>query len=247
MLAAGAATLLLLAGAPSAMAAKSTFGGSIKPNRGPVGTPLKLTLRFTLDPEPGPNPATLRRVEMRFPPNARVNNRLFPTCAPELINRYLNTKRCPKLSRIGRGVGRADTPNADVYNVPVRFTFFNGPRGGIVIFVQAENPVVINEAFEARLIRTRGRYGYRLIANVPPTLQVINDAPITDPTAWFVGLRRFQSTVGITRKVRGKTRGFIEARTRCPRSRRVPIRASFDFLQSVHRRTSSAGWIRCRP
>ena len=240
-LAAAAAVALLLVGAPSALAARSTFSGSISPDRGPVGTPLRLRLRFTIDPVGGPNPATLTRVEMWFPPNARVNGHLFPTCSAAAINARQNFSACPKGSLIGRAKGRADTPPVDVYNVPVRFTLFNAPRGGITVHVYAENPILVNRAFEARLIRTRGTYGYRLDARVPVDLQDIN----YPGGGYWVGLRSFDSTVGITRVVRGKRRGYIESTTLCPKSGRVPIRAKFTFLRG-HAPSTSSGAIRCR-
>ena len=239
-----AASAALLAVAPPAIAdTKSTLSGSISPVRVKPGAPLNLTIGFTLDPtERGADPATLTQIVIDFPKNAVHNGRLFPSCSAAAINARQNFSACPKGSQIGRGTGRADTPAVDVYNVPVRFTLFNA-RGGkaITIHVYAENPIVVNHAFEAPIKRVRGRYGYRLTAKVPEILQEINGKG----GGWFVGLRKFRSTVGGTRVVKGKRRGFIEAKS-CPRGGRAPIAARFSFLRDSAP-SSARSWIRCMP
>ena len=126
----------------------------------------------------------------------------------------------------------------ELENVPGTVTLFNGPGGrSITVHIHLTNPALISIAFDAPLRRTRGKYGYVLTANVPEGLQTLI-APDS-----YGALRRFTTTVGITRKVRGRTRGYIEAK-RCPRSGRVPVAGAF-FFNEDRATTSATGTIRC--
>jgi hypothetical protein len=240
-LAAAAATALLLVSAPAAMGQPNTFSGSINPNKGPIGSPIRLTIGFTLGADAGREAGTLSRVDVFFPPNARTNGAKFPSCSAETINARRNFAGCPKGSKIGRGRIMADVPATDVFNVPATITFFNGAGGKtITMHVDAQNPVVINEAFSADLIRTRGRFGYHLIARIPPTLQEIADG-------WFAQVRRFTSTIDAWTRDRrtGRRIPYIESTTLCPRSLGVPIASRYEFLRDYAPLSASAT-IRCR-
>lgn len=221
------------------MAASSSITGKINPDKGKPGTPLRLFVRFTTEGDEGEQSATLSRVVVQLPPNAVQNAKLFPTCTAKEINARKSLKVCPAKSLIGRGRLRADVPNADVFNVPADITFFNGSRSGnrITIHVFAIRPVDISLAFDASLVRTKGRYGYKLTANIPEALQEIY------PT-WYPQVRWMDSTFNQTIVVKGKKRGYIEAK-KCPKSGRVPIAGSFGFRQGSS--TSSQGWITCKP
>jgi len=238
-LAAAGVTALLLATAPAAMATTSSISGSIKPNHGKPGTPIALKVGFTLDPAEGAVPDTLSKVVVNLPPNGVQNAKFFPICTAAQINAAKSFKRCPKGSQVGRGSLRADVTAVPVYNVPGRVTFFNGSKNGkkLTIHIRATNPVDINQAFEASIVRTRGRYGYRLTANIPESLQEIYPS-------WFAQVRRFESTFDAKRKVKGKMRGYIEAK-KCPKSRRVPVAGTFGFRAGGS--SSAQSWISCRP
>ena len=235
-----AASALLLATAPSALAAESGITGKISPNKGPVGTPLDLSIGFTIRAADGEQP-TLSTAVLDFPNNAVQNGKLFPSCTAAQINAKRGRfTSCPKGSQIGKGSLRADVPNADVYNVPGRVTIFNGAGGkSLTVHIYATNPVLISEAFDAPLVKTSGRFGYRLTSNVPYSLQEISDG-------WFAVLKSFNTTVGATRTVRGRKRGYIEAK-RCPRGGRAPIAGAFSFMNGTGAATSTTGFISCRP
>jgi hypothetical protein len=233
-LAAAAATALLLAAAPAAQATQSTISGKISPNKGKPGTPLALTIGFTITRENGEN-NTLRKVVLDFPPNAVANGAKFPSCMPAAINARRSFNSCPKGSLIGRGSLVADVPATDVYNVPGKVTLFNGAGGkSITVHIYAENPVLISQAFTAPLRKTSGRYGYKLTADIPYELQEISDG-------WFAEVKRFTTTVDA--KWRG--RGYIEAK-RCPKGGRAPIAGAFDFLREAAP-TSALGFVTCKP
>jgi len=236
---AAASALLLATVAPAALATTSSISGSIRPNHGKPGTPMALRVGFTLDPAEGAVPDTLSKVVVQLPPNGVQNAQFFPTCSAAQINAAKSFKRCPKGSQIGRGSLRADVTAVPVTNVPGTVTFFNGSRNGkrITIHIRALRPVDINEAFDASLVKTRGRYGYKLTANIPMSLQEIYPS-------WFAQVRRFESTFDAKIKVKGKTRGYIEAK-KCPKSGRVPVAGAFSFMAGGS--SSAQSWITCKP
>ena len=113
---------------------------------------------------------------------------------------------------------------------------FNG-RGGrsIVFYFHGTNPARVDTAFAASLRRRRGgMWNYILDVPVPETLQVVAGIPIY--------VAEFVSTVGATRRVNGRRRGFIEAWS-CPPGGRAPVRGDFDFLESAP--VGVRSWIRC--
>lgn len=240
-MAATTAAAALLAVAPGAQAAsRMTMTSSIKPNRGPIGSPINLKVGFTIDPATEGGPLdTIRRVVVLFPPNARHNAKFFPACTAAQINAALSTRACPRGSLIGRGSGRADVTEADVFNVPYTITFFNGSRSGnrITVHVYAERPVVINLAFEASLVKTSGRYGYRLTFDLPYALQEIYPS-------WFAQVRTLGTEIRAFTKVRGRRIPFIESTTLCPRSNFVPVASTYTFLDGSS--TDVEARIACR-
>ncbi len=220
-LAAAAATTLLLVAAPTAMAARGSLSGSINPNKGPIGSPINLSIGAVLDPDtPDRERGTLSKIELFFPPNARTNGAKFPYCAPETINARRSFSGCPKGSKIGTGKLRADVPAVPVSDVPGDIVIFNGKGGkSVTINIEAHNPVEIFEAFTATLVRTKGRYGYHLSGNIPRSLQEINDG-------WFAEVRRFSTSI----KATWRGTPYIESTTLCPKSLSVPIAGRFSFM-----------------
>ncbi|ADB48990.1 hypothetical protein [Conexibacter woesei] len=217
-----AAAAALLAGAPSASATRATVNAKAMPQNAPPGTPLTLVASATLSPDLPGQSMTLTAADVRFPDHVTINRRLFPVCRAATINaargRFTN---CPAGSRIGGGSFRADVPGADVFNVPGRLTIFNGGEGLVTAHVYATNPVLVSEAFECRLVRTSGRFGYRLNIEIPYRLQEISEG-------WFAEVRTLNFTVGAKTKVRGRTRGLIEAERW---DDNVPFAVSFSFLR----------------
>ncbi len=219
VLAAGA---VLCAGAPAASATRATVAAKVTPQNARPGTPLTLAVRATLAPDQPGQSLTLAAADVRFPDNIGFNRRLFPACRAATINAAGGSfKDCPAGSRIGSGTFRADVPAADTLDVPGRLTLFNGGEGIVTVHAFAENPVLVSEAFETRLVRTSGRFGYRLLIPVPYRLQEISED-------WFVELRSIAFTVGAKTKVRGRTRGLIEAGRW---DGDVPFAATFSFLR----------------
>jgi hypothetical protein len=238
-LTAAAATALLLVAAPSAMAARGSLSGSISPDKGPIGSPINLSIGAVLDPDtPDRERGTLSKIELFFPPNARTNGAKFPYCAPETINARRSFSGCPKGSRIGTGTLRADVPAVPVMNVPGNIVIFNGKGGkSVTINIEAHNPVEIFEAFTAKLVKTKGRYGYHLSGDIPRSLQEINDG-------WFAEVRNFRTKIAAT--WRGTP--YIQSTTLCPKSLSVPIAGRFSFMSRPNGDSplSVTSTIRCR-
>jgi hypothetical protein len=238
-LAAAAATALLLATAPTALAAEYDFTSSINPNKGPIGSPINLKVGFRFGADEGREAGILRKVDVWFPPNARPNGAQFPSCTPEVINARRSFAGCPKGSQIGRGAIRADVPAADVFNVPARLTFFNGPGGkSVTIHAYAENPVLISQAFKAPLTRTSGRYGYHLVAPIPDTLQEIADG-------WFAQVRTMTTSISASITKRGRKIPYIQSTTLCPNSLGVPSASRIEFMRD-YAPVDLTTTIRCR-
>jgi hypothetical protein len=238
------------------MANTSTITGSVKPNSHvKPGTPLTLKVAFTLNPTGGLLPGTLSSVIVQLPPQAVDNGALFPSCTPETINAVSGSgKNCPKGSRIGKGDIRADVWAVDnLRNVPASIEFYNGPGGkSLTMLVHVIRPARVNVAFKAPLVRTHGRYGYKLTAPIPDILQDLQGAG----GGWYPAVRKLSATVGTTMKVRGRTRGYIEAK-RCPKSGKVPLAGTFNFKDldtstpaqpgTDNAATTAQGMITCKP
>jgi hypothetical protein len=231
---AGATLATVVASAPAATDVR--LDGRLTPvirevPRRPPPMTLTMTARFTGD-GPGVEPPILDRSVIRFPFGSTLNNRLFPACEAALINRR-GPEACPRGSLIGRGHALVF---ADTERQRLTVRLFNGRRGrSIVFYVHGTNPARVDTAFAAPLRRRHGgRWNYVLTIPVPGTLQVVAGIPLH--------VAEFVSTVGATRRVRGRRRGFIEAWA-CPPGAQVPVRGEFEFLQSTPVQVSS--WIRC--
>ena len=232
-----AAALISVASAGSATAdTQVQLNGRLSPvirevPRQPPAMTLRMTALFTGD-GPGFQPPILDYSVIRFPYGSRLNNRLFPHCEPALINRR-GPDVCPKGSLIGRGYANVF---ADTERQRLTVRLFNG-RGGksIVFYFHGTNPARVDVAFAAPLRRLGGgMWNYILNVPVPETLQVVAGIPIY--------VREFVSTVGATRRVNGRRRGFIEAWS-CPPGGQAPVRGDFDFLESAP--VGVRSWIRC--
>lgn len=233
-----AAAALALA-APTAAATTSSISGTVVPDHARPGTPLAVHLGFRLDPENGAEPATLSRLVLLLPHGARQNASLFPVCTAATINAAKSPHVCPRGSRIGAGTARADVTAVDMFGVPATVTFFNGSRSGerITLWVQVVRPARVSMAIDTTMVKTRGRYGFKVTSALPDSLQEI--AP-----GWFQQMRSFESTLDARRTVGGRVRGYLEA-TRCPASGRAPIAGTFFFRDGSNSSTQS--WVTCRP
>jgi hypothetical protein len=242
--AAAAATLIVAAAAPAADAPSTptaTLKASVKPNhlvRGLTnkhGMPIKLTFDARIN-QPAGSSYQLQKVVVKFPNGVgKPNGNLFPSCSEAKLKAAHNRlSACPKGSKIGSGIAVGTAVDIGVTSTG-RITLFNGPHGKSIVFnVSIIHPALLNRDFTAPLRRIHGKYGYVLTNNIPPDLQSILDGPIV--------VRRIKVTSGITRKVHGVKRGYIEA-FKCPKSHKAPMHADFFFSGGV--KTSADAAIAC--
>jgi hypothetical protein len=219
------ATVACLAAVPSAMAANhARLGGKITPViRGIPKTPqpaaLSLSLGFTGDD--GAPASVLQRAIIQFPYGSRLNGSLFPSCDPKKLADH-GKSACPKGSRIGGGtaVGTA----ADIRE-EITVSLYNGKGGkSIVFYLQGDNPVILNVPWASPLESfSSGFWNFKLTVDVPEILQRI--------VGLDVAIEDFSVKVDGKRKVKGRTRGYIETLI-CPPGALVPMRGTFSFLDA---------------
>ena len=188
----------------------------------PNTTSANLAVNLTFNGPNGTSAATLKQAILRFTYGARVNGALFPSCTADRIR---NHKPCPKGSQIGKGTGLGtvgDPPNAA--EEPITLTLYNGPKGKSIVFrIQGDQPAVIDVPFDAQFkTLSGGTYNYELTIDVPEILQRIAGLPVS--------IKHLNVTVGATRKVNGKKRGWIEVLI-CPPKALVPIAGDFSFVE----------------
>ncbi len=236
--AAAAATLISAAAATAASAPGLTtsISASVTPNHivgGPYspnhGMPVKLHVTLNIN-HPAGSRYQLQKVTFKFPSGVgKPNGNLFPSCsAAKLKAAHGRLSACPKGSQIGTGTAIGTAVDIGVTSSG-RLALFNGPGGKSIVFnVNIVTPALINDTFNAPLVKTGGRYGYVLTNNIPSDLQTILDGPII--------VRKIDVTTGATKVVHGVKRGYVEA-YKCPKSHKAPVHADFTFSGGV---TSSA-------
>jgi hypothetical protein len=245
--AAGAALLLLAATAPAADAPSATISGSVSPNafgklRNGVGHSLALTLEGKVVRSANEASPILTNMVLSLPTNAVANGRLFPSCTAATLNRRGGRpSACPKGSRLGGGPATAHVHSLNI-DVGGRLNVYNGP-GGTSVVMQAvfTQPADINVAFDAPLVKTSGRYGYRTIINIPSTLRDILPDTQAGLTSFNVTLR-----ATTTQTVKGKKvkRGYIEP-TSCPKKRDLPLHADYRYLEGTTTSADSTIHVSC--
>jgi hypothetical protein len=196
-------------------------GGPYSPSH---GMPISLSYDARIT-HPAGSRWKLIRVIVKFPAGVgKPNGNLFPSCsASKLRAANGNLAVCPKGSKIGSGVATGTAVDIGVTSTGT-LTLFNGPGGKSIVFnVNIITPALINDTFDAPIVKTHGTYGYMLTNNIPADLQTIIGGPII--------VRRIQATTNrLIRVVHGVKRGYIEA-YKCPKSHKAPIQSQFFFSQ----------------
>jgi hypothetical protein len=226
---AAATTLALAVVAPAADAPKPVVAltASISPSRGHIkpGTPLTLNVDTTFKSVPAGGNFVLQRLDYLLPQGAVQNGKLFPSCTVEKLARaHGQLSACPKGSKVGSGTAYG-TAVAIGVSSSGRLTLFNGPGGkSLTMNLNVTTPALINATFSTPLVKTSGRYGYKLSATIPDQLKTILGGDIV--------VSRIDVTAGATRIVHGVKRGYIEG-VKCPKSHKAPVHADFVFNQGA--------------
>lgn len=245
--AAGVALLLLAAAAPAADAPSGTIRGSVSPNafgklRNGVGHSLALHLQGAVVRNPSESSPILTNMVLSLPTNAIANGRLFPSCTAARLNAgHGRPSVCPKGALLGGGPALAYVHGLGI-SVTGRLNVYNGPRGkSVVMQAVFTQPADINVSFDAPLIKTSGRYGYRTLINIPSTLRDILPDDQAALTSFNVTLRGTTTTTVKGKKVK---RGYIEP-TRCPKNRNLPLHADYRYLNGSSTSADSTIHVSC--
>lgn len=248
---AAAACLVLAAAAPAAgPTLVGTLKASVSPNKAQnppangVGTPIKLKIDTKFQ-QPAGTTYVLKSLNYQLPGGASIytNGKLFPSCSAAKLQAARGVlSKCPKGSKIGSGKATGTAVALDITSSGA-LTIFNGPGGkSLTMNINIIRPAAINATFSAPLKKTKGKYGYKLTVSVPKSLQSILDGPIV--------VDRIQATTGATLTIKGKKRGYIEAKANaCPKSGKLPIRGNFFFEDAntkVDATSTTDATIACR-
>lgn len=172
------------------------------------GAPIRLSSVTRVGTRDGSTPPTLKTLQFLIDKHGFVNDRAFPVCT---IGKLQGTtpaqarQRC-KDALVGKGVGKAlvTMSGQEPFRITSPISFFNAPRSG-------GRPTLIAHAYEtvpaAKTLLVpfsiervaKGRYGFRVEIEMPEIAGGFG-APVLA-----------EATVGATRKLRGKTVGYINA------------------------------------
>ena len=250
-LAAGAGVLACALAASAALAAQVNeyaVQGAVTPARGASkAKPLPVQLRFSFQVREaaGQRPSPIKTYAIAFY-GGRSNGALFPTCTAARINAAQSDRGCPRGSRVGSGLvrniaGATSDPSDRSLRCDLRLTIHNAGRNRAALYLAGDPPdcvIPIHQALDARYVRAFGGRGQALEFSVPDNL--------LHPVA---GLDNSQidvtSTIHrVTRRVKGRTRGYLEIDQRCPRSRTAPIEVV--FTSEAGQRETARSAVRCR-
>jgi hypothetical protein len=203
-----------------------TISAHVSPDRRPLpkGTPLTLRLSTTFESRPAGGNFVLEHADYLFGRGARLNGGLFPSCSAARIRAaHGRLSVCPAGSKIGRGVATGRAVSVGITSSG-KLTIFNGPGGRSIVFnFLVVNPALINETFQAPIVRLHGRYAFKLSTAVPQKLRSVLDGDIV--------VKRLDITTGATRTIDGRRRGYLEAIS-CPKHGSA-IHGEFEFNQGA--------------
>jgi len=192
--------------------------------------PTGLTFNYSIAEATGLRPIPVTRYSIRVG-GMRVNTQPFAKCTAASINAAASTgtgnRNCPSGSIVGTGeieaiVGNEANPADQATKCFLRLTIHNSGNNKAAIFLKGdpngppgrECAVDPNQAIDASFVRSSA--GTALNFNVPasPFRSYLNGA-------LEVSVTRVQSTIKkVTKRVRGKVRGFFESTGGCVGGRR---------------------------
>ena len=198
-------------------------------------TPVELFFGYTVAEVDGKRPALIDQYEIFFE-NGQTNAGLFPKCTAASIDAAQSDSHCPKGSLMGTGIvqnkagsSTDETSQAVTCNLTLRLHNggVEGKRQFFTLYLHgapdpdpAKNcPLALDKAIKAEFVKKRN--GTALVFKVDDTL--LNPAPGFDNAVVNV-----ESTVNkVTKKVKGKTRGFFESAGKCGTDKTSEINVTF--------------------
>lgn len=211
------AALLTLAGAATASGVESCFGplcvsttATLQPRELPKHANVPITLKSVtrIKTKDGSTPPTLQTLRFLFDKHGSIDAGDFPVCTMAKLEGTTPTQarqRCAG-ALVGKGTGRAlvTMPGQAPFTISSPLSFFNGPPSG-------GKPTLIAHGYETvpapktilvpiTIERVaHGRYGFRAQVDMPEVADGYG-APLLA-----------EATIGATRKVHGKTVGYVNA------------------------------------
>ncbi len=166
------AVLAIPAASAFAVNSPQQFSASVTPNKGGTKakpTPVTLRVRpyFGDISADAAAPFATKTANVFFPAESVFNGKYFPSCAGPKVLSAANT--CPAGSKVGAGTA-AGVALGLTENLKV--TIYNGPGGNKVeLLVDGSSPLAIHSVIEGALTKQTGKYGLKLVVQIPPDLQ----------------------------------------------------------------------------
>jgi hypothetical protein len=181
VLALGLTTEAFAVNADQSMTVKvsSSKAGTKKKPRS-VGT-LKVDIKTTPH-DPAPAFATKKAI-IYFDKNLVFNGSKFPSCT--LTQAQAHSAACTK-AKVGTGSATAIAGGSIPVN-DVKVTLFNGPKGKNLWLLVTEAQFNVNTVMQGTLAGSTGKFGKKLIVDIPENLQNV--------AGLFITLTRFQTNV----------------------------------------------------
>ena len=229
----GAACTLGLAGVAAAerfVAGKLILDvdGGFSPKTLPKKSFAPVTLRGkgNISTTDGTVPPVMTRAIVEFDRNGKLDTRGLAVCRPVRLEDTVvkQARKVCKRAIVGTGFASAQVTFPDQPPIPATspLTIFNGPRRGgnptSIIHAYTTIPAPTTFVVVAPITRAKGRYRYRVTANVPPIAGGYGALTFT----------RFK--VGRVYKHKGKRRSYASARCR---DGRLQARGSFQFADGT--------------
>jgi hypothetical protein len=205
-----------------------TVTGKVSPTK--AGTkkkpvPIGLDFGYTVAEKSGKRPALIDKYSIHFA-GLQVNSAVAKSCTAAKIDAAQSDSVCPKGSLIGTGdvenqSGATSDETANTITCHLDLAVYNSGKNKAALFLSggpsndpAENcPLTVAKAIDANFVRNKT--GTALQFNVDD--QLLHPAPGFDNAVVLV-----KSTIKkITKKIKGKTRGYFESIGGCKNKKRA--------------------------
>jgi hypothetical protein len=152
--------------------------GGFSPSKLPKKQLAPITLKASADisTADGTVPPPLQQLILNFDRNGSVQTKGLPVCTPAQLENTTSPvarKKC-KSSIVGTGTASAliAFPGQGPLPASSPLTIFNGPKMGgnpsVVIHAYLTIPAPTTFVIPSAITKTKGRYGYRVVSNIPP-------------------------------------------------------------------------------
>jgi hypothetical protein len=170
------------------------------------------------------DPPLAKTVDVWISRGGVYNGGRFPTCSQRVMEQR-GIRACPKGSIMGRGTARA---LADTVATYPNITVVNGGANQLYLFTVLVNPARVAKAIPVSVTKlSSGRWGYKLHASIPRSLQIVAGIPLR--------LQSFHIVSG---------RGDWIATTSCPSGNRWSYHAEASYASGQV--VKYDGSVRCR-